>query len=105
MRSHEVVGFRGLLFVNGDAMGVARRAGLCATIGFGIESNGFNGAENGLRRTHYAGIANLVLFDLALFNLVGERGTLRAERVRPIAGGSGSDHHFARSGRFSDGSR
>jgi hypothetical protein len=60
-------------------------AGWCATIGIGIESNRINGADSFLGLlTDYAGIANRSLFDVGLFDLVGERGIVRAECVSTI---------------------
>jgi hypothetical protein len=57
----------------------------CATIGIGIESNRINGADSFLGLlTDYAGIANRSLFDVGLFDLVGERGFVRASRVSAI---------------------
>lgn len=54
------------------------KAERCATIGAGIESNAINGGESSLRLLiDYAGIANRLLFDLALFDLVGSRGIVR----------------------------
>jgi hypothetical protein len=60
--------------------GGTKAEGWCATIGIGIESNRINGADSFLGLlTDYAGIANRFLFGVGLFDLVGERGFVRAE--------------------------
>lgn len=67
----------------------ATAAGLCATIGAGIESNGANDAESSLLRTYYAGSACGPFFDLA-----GHRGNMRHQCERMGAGSTRAEHRF-----------
>lgn len=79
------------------------KSGQCATIGAEIESNAVNGAESCLRLLiYYAGIANRLLFDLALFDVVSCGGIVCDPRERAVASASSSEQRTVESSRYDD---